>query len=135
MIDLLKSIEAKAYPYYMQMIQYAENEQDLADYCECSVEQLGYKLCNDNKAYIIWSKKGNVVEIVDIAGDFGSSLRSELLNTLTGAKKIVLDAREDTSYRLIKPMAKRYGFRIKKDRQWEWGDHIMHEMVLRKEVK
>lgn len=142
-IEFIKNIENQAYPEEMKIMQDAEDIEDLADIYEYSESEI--TIARNRDWYIIYGEDEESVEIVDIASlpnrDRESS-RREIHNYLTqvinrkakdGNKPVTLNAREDTSYRMIQRMVNSGEYEIIEDtvNSWETDDSIiMHNLVL-----
>ena len=48
-----------------------------------------------------------------------------------GTKKVTLDARKSTSYRLIKFFSRGGKVSILSEEEWVWGDDVMVEMTIK----
>jgi hypothetical protein len=135
-VGLLK-IEREAYPSQFQMMQDCKSIEDIADYCECSRRKL--LVLGDGAtwyALIAKHKKGSA-EFVDVAKLPGTRFLpwEEIIESLRTAKitKIYADLRHNTSYKLLKKFAARFGITILKEKEYydsSFGE-TMHEMVLR----
>lgn len=134
MIHKIKGIEAAAYPHHMQQMQHIQNKKDLADYCECSVNQV-FCLCGENWYFLAANKK-RYVEVVDIASTNGIT-KDDFLFILKECikvfkkKKVICDARETTSLRLLKRLETKGVIKIAKDKIWHWEGEVMHEITFR----
>lgn len=129
----LRKIERLAYPAHMWQMQDVYSIKDLAEYCECSVSQVFCIIGEDY--YLIAANKKRYIEIVDLAsiGGIGGDVFRIMnkVSRVSKGKKIILDARETTSYPLVKLFARRYLLQIVEDKEWMWGDEVMHSMVLK----
>lgn len=124
----LKRIEREAYAGtgYMQM-QHCESWSDVASYCECPLENLHIAFINDG--YIIAACHDGFMEVVDLASS-GRNMNLfdawEFLREL--GKPMFLDAREKTSYRLIKGLERRGEIHIIEDISHDWDGETFHEI-------
>lgn len=126
-IKLLQSIEAAAYPKHMQYLQDARTWADIAEYCEGEDVEVLVK----GHFYVLATRE----EVVDLASAAKLSVKDmlEVLAFLKGkyhSNPFSLDAREDTSYPLLKAMESRGRLLILVDEEWDWDGIAMHEMVL-----
>ena len=64
-IQMVKEIEKRAYPKYMQQMQHINNLKQLSDYCECS--QNNVLLLAEKDWYLIIAKNKHYYEVVDWA--------------------------------------------------------------------
>lgn len=124
----LKRIEHEAYEGtgYMQM-QWCETWADIAGYCECSLEHLRIAFIDDG--YVIAACHEDYMEIVDLASS-GRNMNLfavwEFLKEI--GKPMTLDARESTSYRLIKALERRGEISIVEDAPHQWGGETFHDV-------
>ena len=126
-IQMIKKIEKQAYPRYMQQMQRIRNLDGLADYCECTKENV--ILLAEDKWYLILAKDEDTYEVVDWASIGATNIPKIIgfFNTLKG-KKLVMDTRESTSYKFIKSAQRHKRIQITKDETWFWGTEVMHEI-------
>lgn len=126
-IQMIKKIEKQAYPRYMQQMQHVRNLQELADYCECTKENV--ILLAEDEWYLIVAKDKDTYEVVDWASIGAVNVPKIIgfFNELRG-KKLVMDARESTSYKFIKSAQRHQRLKITKDETWHWRTEIMHEI-------
>lgn len=124
----IRNIEAAAYPEYMQYLQEVHTLEDMQEYCESKkilvLEGEGW--------YCICGKD----EVVDLAAISKLSIQEMLrigteLKKWFGTKKITLDARKSTSYRLIKFFSRGGKVSILSEEEWTWGEDIMVEMTIK----
>lgn len=113
---------------YMGM-QNCRTWDDIARYCECSDEELNI-LVRKNW-YVLIAKHEDFIEIVDFASKRG---RMDIFEALAYIKDfhmpMSLDARGDTSYRLIKALERHGKISISHDESYIWGGETFHEMVI-----
>ena len=132
-------IERRAYPPHMQLINsYIEHGgtldiYDIADYLECGINDIVFYM--GSNWFILGCKKGDELEIADWASAGGMSFEAVkmLFSVLYQYKDktITCDARETTSYRLIKK-AERLGYvTVLKEEEWNWGGVKMVDMKFR----
>lgn len=145
-IDKLKTIEQKAYEdtIYSQM-QSFRDIYDLAEYCEVPPENI--HVLSGNDWYVILGEHEDYIEIVDMAStghnlpvnkvlSFMKSFNKEdepesgeSLNEARGkVKPFTMDARETTSYKLVKALDKADMLRIDKDEEYIWGNEKFHDI-------
>lgn len=124
----LKRIEREAYEGtgYMQM-QHCMSWESVASYCECSLDDLHIAFIDDG--YVIAACHEDYMEIVDLAS---SGRNMNLFAVWDFLKKIgkpmTLDARESTSYRLIKHLERRGEITICSDESHTWGGEPFHDL-------
>lgn len=142
-IEFIKNVENQAYPEEMKLMQDAEDIEDLSNiygYLESEIT-----IARNRDWYIIYGEDEDSVEILDIASlqtrDKESS-RREMHNYLVkvinrkakdGNKPVTLNAKEDTSYRMIQRMVNNGEYEIVEDtvNSWESDETIvMHNLVL-----
>lgn len=131
-IKKLKKLEAVAYPEYMRQLQECWSMEDLADYCECSVDQVSLK--TGRGWYMIVADHGSYVEFVDFVATEGREASATMalvafLRKLKG-RRVALDARKSTSYPLILRLIPRLGATIVSEEEWRWSNEEMVEMVI-----
>jgi len=131
-IRFIKNIEARVYPEHMQMMQCLDDIYDLADYCECEVDEL-FVLTGDNW-YLIAAEHEDFVEIVDLCAD--GNIGMEIIKLIAvlrkrwAGKRVTMDARESTSYPIIRALIRRFNYRVIRDEIWSWDDEVMHDIEL-----
>ena len=142
-IEFIRNIENQAYPEEMKVMQDAEDIEDLSDiygYFESEIT-----IARNRDWYIVYGEDEDSVEILDIASlptrDREAS-RREMHNYLVGVinrkakdgnKPVILNAKEDTSYKMIQRMVNNGEYEIIEDtvNSWETDDSIiMHNLVL-----
>ena len=126
-IKMLRKIEARAYPKHMQYMQDIRSWADVQDYCESENVEVLLK----EHFYCIAAED----EVVDLASISKLSLKdmSEVISFLKSkyeGNTFTLDAREDTSYPLLKVLEKRGRIQVFSDEPWDWDGVIMHEMEV-----
>jgi hypothetical protein len=142
-IEFIKNIENKVYPEEMKIMQDAEDIEDLSDIYEYFESEI--TIVRNKDWYIVYGEDEDSVEILDIASsptrDIEAS-RKEMHNYLIGVinkkakddnKPVILNAKEDTSYRMIQRMVNNGEYEIVEDtvNSWETDDSIiMHNLVL-----
>ena len=142
-IEFIRNIENQAYPEEMKVMQDAEDIEDLSDIY--GYYQSEITIVRNRDWYIIYGEDDDSVEILDIASlptrDREAS-RREMHNYLIGVinkkaiadnKPVTLNAKEDTSYRMIQRMVANGEYEIVEDtvNSWETDDSIvMHNLVL-----
>ena len=143
-IEFIRNIENQAYPEEMKVMQDAEDIEELSDIY--GYYQSEITIVRNRDWYIIYGEDDDSVEILDIASlptrDREAS-RREMHNYLIGVinkkamadnKPVTLNAKEDTSYRMIQRMVANGEYEIIEDtpNTWEDDDSIMmHNLVLR----
>lgn len=143
-LEFVKSVENQAYPEEMKMMQDMDEIDDLVDIYGYFPSEI--TIARNNDWYIIYGEDEDSVEILDIASlpnrDRNAS-RQEMHNYITrvinqkahnGNKPVTLNAKEDTSYRMIQRMVDNGEYEILEDtpNTWETDESIqMHNLVLR----
>ena len=143
-LEFVKSIENQAYPEEMKVMQDADDVEELEDIYNYYLSEL--TIARNRDWYIIYGEDEDSVEIVDIASlpnrDKEASSR-EMHNyivgvinrkALNGEKTVTLNAKEDTSYRMIQRMVANGEYEIIEDTPNTWEDDdsiLMHNLVLR----
>lgn len=142
-LEFIKNIENQAYPEAMKMMQDIEDIEELEDLYNYYLSEL--TVARNNDWYIIYGEDENSIEIVDIASlpTRARAASQEIHNYITrvinqkahnGNKPVTLNAKEDTSYRMIQRMVNNGEYEIIEDtpNTWEDDDSIMmHNLVLR----
>lgn len=127
MVTNIAKIEKECYPEYMRSLQFISSRNDLKEYCESEDIFAIYS----NTTYILCTKD----EIVDFASISKLSLVElmevkRLLKEVFDTNRFFLDARETTSYRLIKFLEKRKEITVISDNTWEWGNETFHSLNI-----
>ena len=124
-IKFIKKIEKSSYPEEYRQMQNCNVLQDIIEYCEAKDEDdlvLEY-----GKSWYFLAVK-STGEIVDLAGKTELSelikirriIRKEFKN-----RTITIDAREETSYRLVSRLGK-----VIYDQPYSWSGEVFHEMII-----
>lgn len=124
----LKRIEREAYEGtgYMQM-QYCTSWESVASYCECSLDDLHIAFIDDG--YVIAACHEDYMEIVDLASSGRNMNLFAVWDFLKEiGKPMIFDARESTSYRLIKLLERRGEISIVEDTPHPWGGETFHDV-------
>lgn len=130
--DLL-AIEREAYPAHMQELQSCQRWAEVADYA-CPDNWQLVVLGKPRRWYAILAVCGSMAEAVDIAKVPGTAtvpwrtLASEIRRR--GIHRIRLDARKATSWRVIRGLAPKLGFRIESESTWKWEEDEMVQMTI-----
>ena len=141
-LQFIKSVENEAYPEEMKMLQDIEDVYELEDAYEYDLFEL--TIARNKDWYIIYGEDEDSVEIVDIASlpTRDREASQEIHNYITrvinqkahnGNKPVTLNAKEDTSYRMIQRMVNNGEYEIVEDipNTWEDDEEIkMHYLVL-----
>lgn len=137
-IEAIKAIEKAAYPSYYRQMQDIEDESDLTDYIASS-KYIIFIDCEKGWYLIItFSRRGREAEIVDLASRNG--IGKDILSCIEYIKKnnvfsrvikITLDARETTSYPMIK-LIRDIGYDVIRDKEYLWCSEKFHEIILHK---
>ena len=131
-LQKIQKIEKAVYPEYMCYLGDCDNKKEVAEYMECKPREIFYML-GDNY-YLLAAIKKDFIEIVDLAST-GPMNIFKILNTLETklkGKKIIMDARKETSYPIIILLLKRKKIKLLKDEIWDWDGEEMHylEFIL-----
>lgn len=142
-LQFVKNVENQAYPEEMKMMQDIEDIEELEDVYDYTIPEL--TIARNRDWYIIYGEDADSIEIVDIASlpnrDRNAS-RQEMNNYLTRVinqkahdtgKQVTLDAKEDTSYRMILRMVDHGDYEIVQDMPHNWDDESdikMHYLIL-----
>lgn len=127
-IDKLKAIENKAYEdtIYSQM-QSFQTIDDLAEYCEVPEENV-HVLSGDDW-YVILGEHEDYIEIVDMASTGHNLPVNKVLSFMKSFEKpFTMDARESTSYKLVKALDKADMLKIDRDDEYMWGNEKFHDI-------
>lgn len=127
-IDKLKAIENKAYAdtIYSQM-QSFQTMDDLAKYCEVPEENV-HVLSGDDW-YVILGEHEDYIEIVDMASTGHNLPVNKVLSFMKSFDKpFTMDARESTSYKLVKALDKADMLKIDRDDEYMWGNEKFHDI-------
>ena len=128
MYQNLRVIESEVYPSHMWGMQEVETLEDLQEYCESSK----VKVFGNDTWYCIVTKK----EVVDLASLQPMSIKDMLqlllqLQDWFKERKFTLDAKEDTSLKLLRYLSKKNKIKILKEESWDWCGTSMVEMTLK----
>lgn len=142
-IEFIKNIENQVYPEEMKIMQDVEDIEDLSEvygYYESEIT-----IARNRDWYIVYGENEDSVEILDIASSptrDREASRREMHNYLVGVinrkanagnKPVTLNAKEDTSYRMIQRMVNNGEYEIIEDTVNSWitdDSIIMHNLVL-----
>ena len=131
--DHVKSIEKEVYPPRMQTYQDFDDIEELLYYSGCNKKQIDCIVEND--WYAIFCNGPTEVEITDFASrkPLGFAEILEVKNKLQsfGDKIISMNARESTSYKLIKLGERRGWFKIISDKTNITFGETMHEIIMK----
>jgi hypothetical protein len=125
-LAFLQEVELACYPEQYRSIADCERVSDLKDYCEGKPTVWKWE-----RGYCIATSG----EVVDLASTTSLSLSDmielhELLRKHFGGRVVTMDAREGTSYKLLKFAEKRKRLQILSDRSYDWGGETFHELEL-----
>jgi len=118
----IRKIERQSYPEFMLYLQDCCSTEDVADYCECSVEEL--IIVVSARAYFL----ATPTEIVDLAGKVGLKFMRQVVAALAPLKGKVLtvDCRKATN-RYLHLLAKKGKIEIVSESSWMWeNERILH---------
>ena len=127
-IEKLKAIEKRAYAdtIYSQM-QSFQTIDDLAEYCETSKEDV--HILSGDDWYVILGEHEDYIEIVDMASTGHNLPVNKVLAFMKSFNKpFTMDARESTSYKLVKALDKANMLKIDKDDEYMWGNEKFHDI-------
>ena len=130
----LRKIEKLAYPKGMRQLGSVRNISDLAEYMECHEDEV-VVLQGEGWYILIADHQRGDVELVDIAS---SSLRLgvQMWRALVGhiiqlsGRRVTMDARESTSYPMVRKLAERGVIEILSDATWEWCGEVFHDLIV-----
>jgi hypothetical protein len=133
MISLIKEIENNVYPPAYQQMQEVESYKDLKRYCEGKPHLHVWE-----GGYLLYTKR----EIVDLCSVTKMSIKDihEICNILRKFyknRKVYVDLREKTSYRIFRYLQKRGYLKIKYDEAYDWSGETFHDVCFKftKEVR
>ena len=121
----IAKIEKECYPKYMRSLQSIDSRNDLKEYCESEdvfaiYNDTTYVLCTEDEVVDFASiSKLSLIELMEV---------KKLLKDVFSNRAFFLDARETTSYRLIKFLEKRKEIVIISDEAWNWGTDVFHSL-------
>ncbi len=142
-LEFIKSVENQAYPEEMKVMQDIECAEELEDIYNYYLSEL--TIARNRDWYIIYGEDEDSIEIVDIASlpTRDSIASQEIHNYITRVinqkahnanKPVTLNAKEDTSYRMIQRMVSNGEYEILEDEINTWEDNdeiVMHNLVLK----
>jgi hypothetical protein len=131
-IKNIKKVERKVYPSYMRYLQSCNNLEDVADYLECSPDQV--VVLQGENWYLLASidEDSREMEIADLAsiGKFNPFIITKLAHQYKGFE-VTMDLRKTTSYPLLMKLAQWKKWNIIHDELWMWEEEEFHEVVMR----
>ena len=139
----IKNIENQAYPEEMKMMQDIEDIEELEEIYDYTLNEL--TVARNRDWYIIYGNYEDGVEIVDIASlpdreeQASDEIHNYIINVINQKaykdnKPVLLNAKEDTSYRMIQRMVENGEYEIINDTPNTWEDDesiVMHDLVLK----
>lgn len=143
-LEFIKNIENQAYPEEMKLMQDMDDIDELEDIYKYYVPEI--TIARNNDWYIMYAEDDESVEILDIASSPNRDRnvsRQEMHNYITRVINqkahsaripVTLNAKEDTSYRMILRMVNSGEYEILEDipNAWQTDESIqMHNLVLR----
>lgn len=142
-LSFIKNVENEAFPNEMKLMQNINSIEELENIYDYYLSEL--TITRNNDWYIIYGEDEDSVEIVDIASlsTRDSRASQEMHNYITsvinqkahnGNKPVTLDAKEDTSYRMIQRMVNNGEYEILEDTTNTWEDNdeiVMHSLILK----
>lgn len=131
-LEKIKSIERTAYDgtVYTQM-QRCRTWADIASYCQCSLSEVNILLSDTGYVIVAAHKDEGYAEIVDLAStDRRMNLREvwDFLRELS--LPFTMDARENTSYRMIKALEKKGEITIASSYPHTWGGETFYDLKV-----
>ena len=125
-IKKIVGIEAKAYPPQYQQMQYVATYHDLATYCEGVPHVITW-----DAGYILYTKR----EVVDLASLTPMTLKQlrevgKKLKSFYGNRRIMVDCRESTSYRIFRFFVKKGVIKIHEETQYNWEGEYFREIIF-----
>ncbi|NCB25983.1 MAG: hypothetical protein EOM62_11010 [Bacteroidia bacterium] len=152
LLKKVKTLEKKYYPSHMRVLNEAGSVRNILELCELpaddvSSEEIGHKtwrISADsseiiirlfNEGYAILFVEEDTVEVQDLAGTVSLREMFSLWGLVRSLERkfLELDARETTSFRIIKSLEKSGRISILSDNSWDWEGEVMHE--IRAEIK
>ena len=141
-LQFVKGVENEAYPETMKILQDIEDVYELEDVYDYDLSEL--TIARNKDWYMIYGEDDEFIEIVDIAsfpnrdreasGEIHHYITSVINQKAHSANKpVTLNAKEDTSYRMIQRMVNNGEYEIVQDtpNTWEDDEEIkMHYLVL-----
>ena len=134
LINRLKAIEKMAYPEEYQQLQEIATTRDIAEYVGCDDDELRVIVSND--WYAIIALTHNSVYIADLASERKKLNRIQFFEFITKLKEIMgnrkilkFEARESSSYRLVKRAVEQGVLDVVMDEPRIWGAEVFHDMV------
>ena len=141
-LQFVKMVEDKAYPETMNLVQDVKDIKNLEEIYGYNLENL--VIARNRDWYIVYGENKQSIEIVDIASlpTRDRVATQEIHNYITkvintkahnAQKKVILNAKEDTSYKMIQRMVKNGEYKIEEDipNIWEDDSEIkMHFLTL-----
>ena len=141
-IEKLKEIEKAAYGEDSPYLAFDDIEtmEDLRAYCAVESTDDIHILSGDTWYCIIGEHKkdeeDHYMELVDLASAKGKMpIGKVVLFCMQYDCPFVMDARENTSYKIIKLLADREDINIKEDTPYTWGGEIFHQIKIEKTDK
>lgn len=130
-LEKIKQIERTAYAgtVYTQM-QHCQSWDDIAHYCECSLSEL-HILMSETGYVIAAAHSEGYAEIVDLASVDRRMNLYEVWDFLKSLKlPFTLDARKNTSYRMIKKLEEKGEITIAEEFSHTWGGETFYELKV-----
>ena len=133
--ELIKNLERTKFPEFMHSYQeYSiEDKEKILAYFD--VEDSGdvvIHIDDNNQWYLIMTidSASKMIEVPDMAGNFGPNLLSELKKIFRPYNDYTFEAslRETTSYRIFKSLAKYNYIEILYDNKRRWQSEMMHDV-------
>ena len=126
------ALEDEIYEGTYKYMQGRTSWESIASYCCCALDDVRFMIGDDWYALFgIHHSPEDYVEVVDIASKNG---RMNVFRVISFLRELglpmVMDAREDTSYRIIQALARREQITILKDESYLWGGRPFHELRI-----
>jgi hypothetical protein len=131
-LEKIKRIERTAYAgtEYCQM-QWCTSWQDIAGYCQCPLSEVHILLSDTGYVIAATHRDKGYAEIVDLASTDRRMNLHEVWDFLLELKlPFTLDARESTSYRMIKALEKKGEITIAASSSYLWEGETFYELKV-----
>lgn len=131
-LEKIKRIERAAYSgtVYSQM-QHCRTWEDIADYCECPLSEVNVLLSDTGYVIAAAHKDRGFAEIIDLASTDRRMNLYEVWEFLLELNlPFTLDARESTSYRMIKALEAKGEITIASSVPYTWGGERFYDLKV-----
>jgi len=127
----LARIEEKAYPPAYRYIRSMEDVEELLEYCEASYPDELIVLTGDNWYMVINHVSKEVIDWA-AAGRLSMADLAKIWRFIKeNFDELHMDAREKTSYKIMKVFEGRGRIEILHDSSWTWAGEIFHHVHIR----